>query len=177
MGLLSKNTNRMVTNMGTTITITTIKNTNPTTATRKTTTSANLTDLRSPVTNASPTAANKSMDLMVTVITTTVTSKVMVTKASQATVINNRTVTKSLMVTDTEIRIPMDIKTTDMANKLTDPDMDKTPMDQDMDIIPMDLDMDKPLMDPDMDTNNLMVMVTDMVIKPTVTDIVNLATV
>merc|ERR1711976_203602 len=101
MGLLSKNTNRMVTNMGTTITITTIKSINPTTATRKTTTSANLTDLRSPVTNASPTATNKSMDLTITVITTTVTSKVMVTKASQATAINNRTVTKSLTVTDT----------------------------------------------------------------------------
>merc|ERR1711902_365570 len=85
--------------------------------------------------------------------------KVMVTKASQATVINNRTVTKSLMVTDTEIRIPMDIKTTDMVNNLTDPDMDKT------------------LMAPDMATNNLMVMVTDMVTNPTVTDIVNLATV
>merc|ERR1711902_332511 len=80
-------------------------------------------------------------------------------KASQATVINNRTVTKSLMVTDTEIRIPMDIKTTDMVNNLTGQDMDKTPM------------------DPDMDTNNLMVMVTDMVTNPTVTDIVNLATV
>ena len=113
----------------------------------------------------------------------------MVTKASQATVINNRTVTKSLMVSDTEIRIPMDIKTTDMANNLTDLDMDKTPMDpdmdktlmvpdmdknpmgQDMDKTPMDPDMDKPLMDPDMDTNNLMVMVTDMVTNPTVTDI------
>ena len=80
----------------------------------------------------------------------------MVTKASQA------TVTKSLMVTDTEIRIPMDIKTTDMANNLTDPGMDKTHMDP---------DMDKPLMDPDMDTNNLMVMVTDTVTNPTVMDI------
>merc|ERR1712152_110207 len=99
-------------------------------------------DLRSPVTNANPTWANKSMDLTVTVITTTVTSKVMVTKASQATVINNRTVTKSLMVTDTEIRIPMDIKTTVMVNNLTDPDMDKTLM---------GLDMDKTLMVPDMD--------------------------
>merc|ERR1712018_269667 len=99
------------------------------------------------------------MDLTGTVITTTVTNKVLVTKASQATVINNRTVTKSLMVTDTEIRIPMDIKTTDMANNLTDPGMDKI------------------LMDPDMDKNNLMVMVTDTVINPTVTDIVNLATV
>ena len=104
----------------------------------------------------------------------------MVTKASQATVINNRTVTKSLMVTDTEIRIPMDIKTTDMVNNLTDPgmdkilmdlDMDKTLMVPDMDKNPMGQDMDKPLMDPDMDTNNLMVMVTDMVTNPTVTDI------
>merc|ERR1712018_355070 len=99
----------MATNMGTTTTITPIKNTNPTMATRRTTTSANLTDPRSPVTNASPTATNKSMDPTVTVITTTVTSKV--------------------MVTNTEIRIPMDIKTTDMANNLTDLDMDKTPMD------------------------------------------------
>ena len=49
-----------------------------------------------------------------------------------------------------------------MVNNLTDLDMDKTPMDP---------DMDKPLMDPDMDTNNLMVMVTDTVINPTVTDI------
>merc|ERR1719420_649258 len=135
-------------NMGTTITITTIKNTNPTTATRKTTTSANLTDLKSPVTNASPTAINKSMDPTVTVITTTVTSKVMVTKASQATVINNRTVTKILMVTDTEIRIPMDIKTTDMVNNLTDPGMDKILMVPDMDKNPTVLGMDKTLMDP-----------------------------
>ena len=116
----------------------------------------------------------------------------MVTKASQA------TVTKSLMVTDTEIRIPMDIKTTDMANNLTDLDMDKTPMDPDMDKTlmvpvmdknpmdqdmdktlmvpdmdktPMDPDMDKTPMDPDMDTNHLMVMVTDTVTNPTVTDI------
>merc|ERR1712029_572056 len=105
-------------------------------------------DLRSPVTNASPTATNKSMDPTVTVITTTVTSKVMVTKASQATVINNRTVTKSLMVTDTEIRIPMDIKTTDMVNNLTDLVMDKTLMDPDMDKNPMGQDMDKIPMDP-----------------------------
>ena len=122
----------------------------------------------------------------------------MVTKASQATVINNRTVTKSLMVTDTEIRIPMDIKTTDMVNNLTDPGMDKTLMDPDMDktlmapdmdktrmvpvmdktlMVPdmdknrMDQDTDTIPMDPDMDTNNLMVMVTDMVTNPTVTDI------
>ena len=103
----------------------------------------------------------------------------MVTKASQATVINNRTVTKSLMVTDTEIRIPMDIKTTDMVNNLTDLDMDKTPMDPDMDKTLMAPDMDKTLtdlvmdktpMDPDMDTNNLMDMVTDMVTNPTVTN-------
>merc|ERR1712029_946109 len=106
-------------------------------------------DLRSPVTNASPTATNKSMDPTVTVITTTVTSKVMVTKASQATVINNRTVTKSLMFTDTEIRTPMDIKTTDMVNNLTDLVMDKTLMDPDMDKTPTDLGMDKPLMVPD----------------------------
>merc|ERR1711976_770696 len=149
MGLLSKNTNRMVTNMGTTITITTIKSINPTTATRKTTTSANLTDLRSPVINANPTATNKSMDLSVTVITTTVTSKVMVTKASQATVINNRTVTKSLTVTDTEIKIPMDIKTTDMVNNLTDLDMANNLTDLDMDKTPTDPDMDKTLMLPD----------------------------
>merc|ERR1712157_650472 len=110
----------------------------------------------------------------------------MVTKASQATVINNRTVTdtvtKSLMVTDTEIRIPMDIKTTDMVNNLTGPDMDKTRMVPDMDKTrmdlvmdktPTDLGMDKLLMDPDMDTNNLMVMVTDTVTNPTVMDIVN----
>ena len=113
----------------------------------------------------------------------------MVTKASQATVINNRTVTKSLTVTDTEIKIPMDIKTTDMVNNLTDPGMDKILMDLDMDktlMVPdmdknpmepvmdktrMGQDMDKPLMDPDMDTNNLMVMVTDTVTNPTVTDI------
>merc|ERR1712213_166277 len=97
------------------------------------------------------------MDLTVTVITTSITSKIMGTKASQATVINNRTVTdtvtKSLMVTDTEIRIPMDNKTTVMAKNLMDPDMDKTLMVPYMDKTPMDPDMDKTLMVPVMDKN------------------------
>merc|ERR1711963_1275610 len=97
----------------------------------------------------SPTVKNKSTDLTDTAITITVTSKVMVTNKSQATVINNHTVTV-------------------MVNKLMDPAMvtnNRTVKDMDISKLMVTvMDMATNLMDPVMVINN-----------PTVTDTVNLA--